>query len=112
MYQSYIDKCICLILTNVLVYIDDIIVHSPNFKQHLEDLEKCFIRLRDAGLKLKPSKCHLFKKEVKGIDGKRLEYTDLIKYKSNEIFHCYNQACLITCHYSVNSRGRGTIIKK
>lgn len=52
-------------LTNVLVYIDDIIVHSPNFKQHLEDLEMCFIRLRDAGLKLKPSKCHLFKKEVK-----------------------------------------------
>ena len=52
-------------LSNALVYIDDIIVHSKDFKQHLVDLEECFKRLKKAGLKLKPSKCHLFKREVK-----------------------------------------------
>ena len=52
-------------LSNVLVYIDDIIIHSKDFDQHLQDLEKCFIRIKDAGLKLKPSKCQVFRKEVK-----------------------------------------------
>ena len=52
-------------LSNVLVYIDDIVIHSPSFEQHLEDLEQCFQRLQVAGLKLKPSKCYLFQKEIK-----------------------------------------------
>ena len=52
-------------LSNVVVYIDDIIIHSKDFDQHLEDLENCFNRLQTAGLKLKPKKCHLCRKEVK-----------------------------------------------
>ena len=52
-------------LSNVLVYIDDIIVHSKTFELHLQDLEDCFGRLRKAGLKLKPSKCQLCRREVK-----------------------------------------------
>jgi transposase InsO family protein len=52
-------------LSNVLVYIDDIIIHSRDFDQHLNDLENCFDRLQKAGLKLKPKKCHLCRKEVK-----------------------------------------------
>ena len=42
-----------------LVYIDDIIIFSCNFNQHLERLEEVLQRLQSAGLKLKPSKCHL-----------------------------------------------------
>ena len=41
-----------------LVYLDDIIVYSSTIEEH-------FTRLRMAGLKIKPSKCSLFKKSLK-----------------------------------------------
>lgn len=42
-----------------LIYLDNIIVYSANFPQHLKHLRDIFQRFRTAGLKLKPSKCHL-----------------------------------------------------
>ncbi len=42
-----------------LIYLDDIIVYSADFVQHLKHLSEVFGRFRLAGLKLKPSKCHL-----------------------------------------------------
>ena len=47
-----------------LVYIDDIIVFGRTFAEQLTRLEEVFARLATAGLRLKPSKCHLFKDEV------------------------------------------------
>ena len=47
-----------------LVYIDDIIVYSGSFEQHLERLEEVLRRLQRAGLKVKQSKCHLLQKRV------------------------------------------------
>ena len=41
-----------------LVYIDDVIIFSADFKEHLTRLKLVFDRLREANLKLKPSKCH------------------------------------------------------
>lgn len=38
-------------------FIDDILVYTMTFEQHLKVLEKVFQRLRDAGLTAKPSKC-------------------------------------------------------
>ena len=38
-------------------YLDDIIVFSPSWDEHLDHLEKVFNRLEKAGLKLKPTKC-------------------------------------------------------
>ena len=40
-----------------LVYLDDIIVFSETFKEHITRLSGVFDRLRNAGLKLKPKKC-------------------------------------------------------
>lgn len=48
-----------------LVYLDDIIVYSPTFEQHLADLTKVFIALAEANLTLKASKCNFCQKEVK-----------------------------------------------
>jgi len=47
-----------------LVYLDDIIVYSKTVKQHLERLETVLLRLRHAGLKLKPEKCRFFQRSV------------------------------------------------
>ena len=47
-----------------LVYIDDVIVFSNTFDEHLLRLEEVFCRLSQSNLRLKPSKCFLFKQEV------------------------------------------------
>ena len=48
-----------------LVYIDDVIIYSPSFNQHLNDLTEVFEALRGANLTLKTSKCHFCRKEIK-----------------------------------------------
>lgn len=47
-----------------LCYLDDIMVFSSTVTEHLDHLETIFQRLRAAKLKLKPKKCHFFRKEV------------------------------------------------
>ena len=47
-----------------MTYLDDIIIFSKNELQHLEHLETVFSRLREAGVKMKQSKCDFFKKEI------------------------------------------------
>ena len=44
-----------------LVYIDDIIIVGKSFDEHLCNLQAVFERLRQAGLKLHPRKCHLLR---------------------------------------------------
>ena len=53
-----------LISKIALVYIDDVIVFSSIFEQHLSDLAKAFQRFRAANVKLKPSKCKFAQLEV------------------------------------------------
>jgi len=47
-----------------LAYLDDIIVFSRDLDSHFDRLEILFQRLREAELKLKPSKCQLLCKQV------------------------------------------------
>jgi hypothetical protein len=47
-----------------LVYIDDIIVFAATFEVRLRRIEMVLQRLRSADLKLKPSKCFLFRRKV------------------------------------------------
>ena len=47
-----------------MMYLDDIIIFSPDELQHLEHLEIVFSHLREAGLKMKRSKCDFFKSEI------------------------------------------------
>ena len=48
-----------------LIYIDDIIIFSRTLDDHISQIQTIFQRLRDAGLKLKPKKCFLFRPKVK-----------------------------------------------
>ena len=47
-----------------MMYLDDIIIFSQDESQHLEHLEIVFSHLREAGLKMKHSKCDFFKSEI------------------------------------------------
>ena len=47
-----------------LVYVDDILIHSSNFDEHLLHLQNVFDRLNDANLKLQPKKCNFAAKRV------------------------------------------------
>lgn len=47
-----------------LVYIDDLIIFSRTFEDHLHHLEQVFKRLREAGVRLKPSKCYFVQTKV------------------------------------------------
>lgn len=46
------------------VYIDDILVASQSFDEHMHHLQLVFERLRQAGLRLKPKKCSFLRKRV------------------------------------------------
>jgi len=47
-----------------LVYLDDILIFSKTFDEHLDHLAIVFDRLDRLALKLKPSKCSLFQRKV------------------------------------------------
>uniref|UniRef100_H3AP44 Gypsy retrotransposon integrase-like protein 1 n=1 Tax=Latimeria chalumnae TaxID=7897 RepID=H3AP44_LATCH len=49
----------------LFIYLDDVIVFSSTFEEHLEHLKMVFDRLHTHGLKLKPKKCHLLQEKVK-----------------------------------------------
>ena len=48
----------------LVIYLDDVIVFSKTREEHLERLGGVFQKLREAGLKLKPSKCEFFKDRI------------------------------------------------
>ncbi len=47
-----------------LVYLDDIIIYSRSFEDHLDHLNDVFSRRRFANVKLKPSKCSFARSSV------------------------------------------------
>lgn len=48
----------------LLIYLDDVIITEKTFKEHLNNLGEVLSRFREFGLKLKPTKCSLFREEV------------------------------------------------
>ena len=49
----------------MLVYLDDILLFSRNFSDHLDRLDIVLKRLQDTGLKVKIEKCHFLQQKVK-----------------------------------------------
>ena len=64
-FQRLMQNCLGeLNLTYCLIYLDDVIVFSKMPKEHLQRMHVVFDRLCEHGLKLKPSKCDVFKLEI------------------------------------------------
>ena len=64
-FQRLMQNCLGeLNLTYCLIYLDDVIVFSEMPEEHLLRMRVVFDRLREHGLKLKPSKCDVFTSEI------------------------------------------------
>ena len=64
-FQRLMQNCLGeLNLTYCLIYLDDVIVFSDMPDEHLRRMCVVFDCLREHGLKLKPSKCEVFKTEI------------------------------------------------
>ena len=64
-FQRLMERCMGeLNLRDCLIYLDDIIIFSSTFEEHVERLQAVFERLQENNLKLKPSKCKLFRSKV------------------------------------------------
>ena len=64
-FQRLMQNCLGkLNLTYCLIYLDDVIVFSKTPEEHLQRMRVVFDRLCEHGLKLKSSKCDVFKSEI------------------------------------------------
>ena len=68
MFQRLMQNCLGeLNLIYCLIYLDDIIIFSWMAEEHLHRLHVVFNQLREYNLKLKPSKCSLFKEGINNL---------------------------------------------
>ena len=64
-FQRLMETCLGdLNLHWCIIYLDDIVIFSKDLASHLKRLEAVFRKLEKAGLKLKPSKCELFWRQL------------------------------------------------
>lgn len=94
-FQRFMESCLEGLRDEICIpYLDDILVYSGTFDQHIEDVRTVLRRLREKGIKLKAKKCALFKKEVRYLgnlvskDGYRIDPADIqpvVELKNREV---------------------------
>ena len=64
-FQCLMQNCLGeLNLTYAPIYLNDIVVFSDTKEEHVKHLAAVFEQFREHSLKLKPLKCHFFRKEI------------------------------------------------
>ena len=64
-FQRLMETCLGDInLHWCIIYLGDIVIFSKDLVSHLQRLEAVFQKLEETGLKLKPSKCELFQRQL------------------------------------------------
>ena len=65
-FQRMINKVLVGLIGHiVMVYLDDIVIYSRSEEEHVQHLELAFSCLREAGSRLKPTKCFFGLGEIK-----------------------------------------------
>ena len=75
-------KLLAQVITNVtkkngnliMCNVDDVVIATPTLEDHLERLDEVFFRMKQAGLKCKPSKCEMLRDSKKYL-GRLLDQT-------------------------------------
>lgn len=64
-FQKLMNRVLGVLLWKTsMAYLDDIVIFSESYDQHLIDLEEVFARIRKAKLKIKPPKCSFAKSGI------------------------------------------------
>ena len=64
-FQRLMETVLAGLVRNICyVYLDDILIIGKTFEEHLKNIARVLDRLQEAGLKLKPSKCHFLLRQV------------------------------------------------
>lgn len=63
-FQRLMDVVLRAVRDFALCYIDDIVIFSDSFDNHLSHLQKVFTLLQEAGLIIKPSKCQFLRARI------------------------------------------------
>ncbi len=75
----------------VEVYLDDVIIHSRTKEEHIKHVRVVLQKIREANLKLKPSKCKWFEQELTfvghkiGINGIKPDPRNIEKIKNAQV---------------------------
>ena len=64
-FQRFMESCLGEYRDDFAIpYLDDLLVYSGNFEDHLKHVRLVLQRLKKYGIKIKASKLQLFKREI------------------------------------------------